>query len=36
VFSIDPDFLIRYLRERPDIQVHESATEIRIIRTGVD
>jgi len=36
VFSTDPDFLIRYLRERPDIQVHESATEIRIIRTGVD
>ena len=34
VFSTDPDFLIRYLRERPDIQVHETATEIRIIRTG--
>ena len=34
VFSTDPDFLIRYLRERPDIQVHESATEIRIIRAG--
>lgn len=34
VFSTDPDFLIRYLRERPDIQVSESATEIRIIRTG--
>ncbi|HEY6925337.1 MAG TPA: FecR domain-containing protein [Steroidobacteraceae bacterium] len=36
VFSTDPDFLIRYLRERPDIQVRESATEIRIIRGGVD
>lgn len=36
VFSTDPDFLIRYLRERPDIQVSESATEIRIIRTGVN
>jgi transmembrane sensor len=35
VFSTDPDFLIRYLRERPDIQVHESATQIRIIRTRV-
>ncbi len=34
VFSTDPDFLIRYLRERPDIQVRETATEIRIIRTG--
>lgn len=36
VFSTDPDFLIRYLRERPDIQVHESAAEIRLIRAGVD
>jgi len=36
VFSTDPDFLIRYLRERPDIQVHESAAEIRIIRARVD
>ena len=35
-FSTDPDFLIQYLRERPDIQVRESATEIRIIRTGID
>jgi len=34
VFSTDPDFLIRYLRERPDIQVEERATEIRIIHTG--
>jgi ferric-dicitrate binding protein FerR (iron transport regulator) len=34
VFSTDPDFLIRYLRERTDIQVEESATQIRIIRTG--
>jgi transmembrane sensor len=35
VFSTDPDFLIHYLDERADIQVHESATEIRIIRTEV-
>jgi transmembrane sensor len=34
VFSTDPDFLIRYLRELPNIQVRESATEIRITRTG--
>lgn len=32
VFSTDPDFLLRYLRERPDIRVLETATEIRIIR----
>lgn len=36
IFSTDPDFLIRYLRERPDIQVRETATQIRIIRTAVD
>ncbi len=36
VFSTDPAFLIRYLRERPDIHVYESATEIRIIRSGVN
>jgi len=34
VFSTDPEFLIRYLRERPDIQVRETASEIRITRTG--
>lgn len=34
VFSTDPDFLIRYLRERADIEVRESATQILIIRTG--
>jgi len=34
VFSTDPVFLIRFLRERPDIQVRETATEIRIIHTG--
>jgi transmembrane sensor len=34
VFSTDPDFLIRYLRERADIEVQESATEIRIVHTG--
>jgi transmembrane sensor len=34
VFSTDPDFLIRYLRERTDIQVEESPTQIRIIHTG--
>jgi transmembrane sensor len=31
VFATDPDFLLRYLRKRPDITVEESATEIRII-----
>jgi transmembrane sensor len=36
VFSTDPDFLIRYLRERTDIQVQESATQIRIVRTGAE
>ena len=36
VFSTDPDFLIRYLRERADIEVQESATEIRIVHTGAD
>jgi transmembrane sensor len=36
VFSTDPDFLIRYLRERTDIQVQESATQIRIIRIGAE
>jgi len=34
VFSTDPDFLIRFLRERPDIEVRETATEIRIIHAG--
>jgi transmembrane sensor len=32
VFETDPDFLIRYLRERPDITIRETDTEIRIIR----
>ena len=32
VFETDPDFLIRYLRERPDVTVHETDTEIRIVR----
>lgn len=35
VFSTDPDFLIHYLAERPDIQVEDNATEIRIIRAEV-
>jgi hypothetical protein len=30
VFSTDPDFLIRYLRDRPDITVHETDSEIYI------
>ena len=34
VFSTDPDFLIRYLRERADIEVQESATGIRIVHTA--
>ena len=34
VFSTDPDFLIRYLHERADIQVRETTTEIHIVRTG--
>jgi transmembrane sensor len=36
VFSTDPQFLIRYLSERPDIEVHETARAIRIIRAGVN
>jgi transmembrane sensor len=32
VFSTDPRFLIRYLRERPDIVVTETSTEVRIVR----
>jgi transmembrane sensor len=32
VFATDPEFLLRYLRQRPDITVQESASEIRVIR----
>lgn len=32
VFTTDPEFLIRYLKERPDITVQETDDEIRIIR----
>jgi transmembrane sensor len=32
VFSTDPDFLIRYLRERHDIVVSETGAEVRIVR----
>lgn len=32
VFSTEPTFLIRYLRERPDITVSETPAEIRIVR----
>jgi transmembrane sensor len=32
VFRTDPEFLIRYLRERPDIVVTETSTEVRILR----
>jgi transmembrane sensor len=32
VFATDPDFLVNYLRERPDITVHETNAEIRIVR----
>jgi transmembrane sensor len=34
VFGIDPEFLIRYLRDRPDITVREADGEIQIIRTA--
>jgi ferric-dicitrate binding protein FerR (iron transport regulator) len=34
VFATDPDFLIHYLRSRPDIVVRETDTEIVIIRNG--
>jgi ferric-dicitrate binding protein FerR (iron transport regulator) len=32
VFATDPDFLLHYLRQRPDITVQETPTEVRIIR----
>jgi transmembrane sensor len=32
VFTTDPNFLIEYLRERPDITIVETDTEIHIIR----
>lgn len=32
VFATDPDFLIRYLRARSDIVIHETSTEIDIVR----
>jgi len=32
VFATDPDFLLHYLRQRPDITVQETESEIRIIR----
>lgn len=32
VFATDPDFLVDYLRARPDITVHETSAEIRIVR----
>jgi transmembrane sensor len=32
VFSTDPEFLIRYLRGRPDITIHETESEVRITR----
>ncbi len=34
VFATDPDFLLRYLRQRPDITIEETPTEVRIIRHG--
>jgi transmembrane sensor len=35
VFATDPDFLLRYLRQRPDITVQETATDIHIIHQGL-
>lgn len=32
VFTTDPEFLIRYLRERSDVAVFETTDEIRIVR----
>ena len=32
VFATDPDFLLHYLRQRPDITVQETQSEVRIIR----
>jgi transmembrane sensor len=32
VFATDPEFLLRYLRQRPDIALKESANEVHIIR----
>jgi transmembrane sensor len=32
VFATDPEFLLRYLRQRPDIALEESAAEVHIIR----
>ena len=32
VFSTDPEFLIRYLRGRPDITIQETESEVRITR----
>jgi transmembrane sensor len=32
VFATDPEFLLRYLRERPDIVVSETRAEVRIVR----
>jgi transmembrane sensor len=35
VFTTDPNFLIEYLRERPDITIVETDTEVHIIRRVV-
>lgn len=32
IFKTDPEFLLHYLRERPDIVVTETSTEVRIVR----
>jgi transmembrane sensor len=32
VFATDPEFLLRYLRQRPDIALEEGATAIHIVR----
>ena len=34
VFSIDPRFMLDYLRSRPNVEVIEHGDEIRIVHDG--